>query len=37
MKLFLGMHRTLQSAFADFLCCEVGWIDIIFSEEGTGA
>lgn len=33
MKLFLGMHRTLH----DFLCCEVGWIDIIFSEEGTGA
>lgn len=36
MKLFLGMHRTLQSAFADFLCYEIGWIDI-FSEERTDA
>lgn len=38
MKLTLGIHETVQSAFADFLCCEVAWIDtLIFSKEGTDA
>lgn len=29
MKLTLRIHGTFQSAFADFLCCEVGWIDVL--------